>query len=121
MDAGFAVTLKRSKCGSSQTVIGSTNGPVEKTQWRMAPGPRPAISARIGYAIPARKMVSCGCGISANAITSCQTFSGGAFTSIADFTTNTPACGFTKCSRPKDDGTNRKATENSACACLRPQ
>src|SRR5215470_16271731 len=104
MGGGFAVTLKRSKCGSSQTVIGSTKGPVEKTQWRTAPRPRPAISARIGYAI-----------------TSCQTFSCGALTSIADFTTNTRACGFTKCSKLKEDGNSKTATESMAGTFLRPQ
>src|SRR5215470_6863281 len=121
MGGGFAVTLKRSKCGSSQTVIGSTKGPVEKTQWRTAPRPRPTISARIGYAIPARKIGSFGGGISANAITSCQTFSCGALTSIADFTTNTPACGFTKCSKLKEDGNSKTATESMAGTFLRPQ
>src|SRR5207245_9258168 len=34
--------------------MGSANGPVEKMQCRTAPTPCPEISARIGYAIPAR-------------------------------------------------------------------
>src|SRR6267143_4370126 len=81
--AGFAVTPNFRSRGSSHTSIGSTNGPVEKMQCRTAPTPWPEISARIGYAIPARNNNSFGGGISANATTSFQTFSGGAFTSIA--------------------------------------
>jgi hypothetical protein len=50
--------------GSSQTSIGSTKAPVEKTQRRSAPWPLPTISARIGYAMPARKIHSVGGAIS---------------------------------------------------------
>src|SRR5690242_8743024 len=101
--------------------MGSTNGPVENTQWRTAPGPRPVISARIGYAIPARKIVSCGGGISANVTTCSQTLAGGAFTSIEDFTSNTPGCGFRKYSAVKKDGVIKKTMESAAGVCRRPQ
>src|SRR6266498_1400491 len=52
--AGFSVTRKRSRRGSSQASIGSTNVPVENSQYRTAPGPEPSMSAHIGNATPAR-------------------------------------------------------------------
>src|SRR5882762_7123379 len=112
--AGFAVTPNLNSCGSSQTSIGSTNGPVEKTQCRTAPTPCPEISARIGYAIPARNNNSFGGGISANATTWFQTFSGGAFTSIAVRTSNVSGCSFAQCSTLWNAGVNRKTIDNMA-------
>src|SRR5437870_2571480 len=49
--------------------MGSTNGPVENSQCRIAPTPRPLIRARTGYATPARKIHSRGGAISWNAMT----------------------------------------------------
>src|SRR5713226_9336633 len=119
--AGFAVTPNFSSRGSSQTSIGSTNGPVENTQWRTAPTPCPEISARIGYAIPARNNNSFGGGISANDTTWFQTFSGGAFTSIAVRTSNVSACGFTKRSAPWNAGVNNNTIDIIAGAPLSTQ
>src|SRR5713226_5192147 len=116
--AGFAVTPNFSSRGSSQTSIGSTNGPVENTQWRTAPTPCPEISARIGYAIPARNNNSFGGGISANATTWLQTFSGGAFTSIAVRTMNTGGCSAAACSIPNDAGIIKRTIDNIAGVCF---
>src|SRR5438045_8606059 len=79
MGAGFEVTENLRRRGASQIWIGSTKAPVEKTQWRSAPTPRPNISARQGYATPARNIHSFGAGISVKAMTLFQTCSGGAW------------------------------------------
>src|SRR5258708_8898228 len=88
--------------------MGSANGPVEKMHWRTAPTPCPEISARIGYAIPARNNNSVGGGISANATTWIQTFLGGASTSIEVLTSKVSAYGFTQRSAVCNPGLNRK-------------
>jgi hypothetical protein len=46
------VTRKRSREGSSHTVIGSTKEPVENWQYRTLPGPLPSMRASVGYANP---------------------------------------------------------------------
>src|SRR5260370_24978065 len=79
--AGFAVTPNLNSCGSSQTSIGSANGPVEKTQCRTAPTPCPEISARIAYAIPARNSNSFGGDSPPNPINRLLNFFGRALTS----------------------------------------
>src|SRR5216683_1811180 len=112
--AGFAVTPNFKSRGSSQTSMGSAKGPVEKIQCRTAPTPCPEISARIGYAIPARNSSSVGGGISANATTWFQTFSGGAFTSIAVRTSNVSAWGFAQRSAVWNIGVNRKTIDSIA-------
>ena len=94
--------------------MGSANGPVENMQCRTAPTPCPEISARIGYAIPARNNNSFGGGISANATTWFQTFSGGAFTSIAVRTSKVSAGSFTQRSTPWNAGANNKTIDSIA-------
>src|SRR5258707_9417356 len=89
MGAGLSVTRKRNRRGSSQTSIGSTNGPVEKSQYRVAPEPEPSRRTRVGYASPARKNHSLGSGSSGNVTTYLQTCSGGAAMSIVLRTSNT--------------------------------
>src|SRR5579864_8117177 len=116
MGAGFAVTENFNRCGSSQTSIGSTNAPVENTQCRSAPGPLPKISARIGYATPARNVHSVGGGISENATTCFQTFSGGALMSTDEPTTNVGFEAETACSVHCTPGTNSRTTERNAGA-----
>src|ERR1700677_2125146 len=66
--------------------MGSTNAPVEKMQCLSAPGPVHRISDRMRYAMPARNIHSLGGEISENATTCCQTFSGGALTSMEERT-----------------------------------
>src|SRR5229473_771827 len=112
--AGFAVTPNFRSRGSSHTSMGSANGPVEKMQCRTAPTPCPGISARIGYAIPARNNNSVGGGISANATTWFQTFSGGASTSIEVLTSKVSAWGFTQRSAVWNTGVNRKMIDSIA-------
>src|SRR5579884_1840131 len=54
--------------------------------------------------MPARNSVSRGGGISAKAMTSFQSFSGGALTSTTDLTTKVEGWGLTKCSTLKNEG-----------------
>src|SRR5476651_613923 len=82
MVSGWPATLKANRCGSFQVVTGSTKLPVEKLQWRMAPTPFPSILALIGYAIPALNNSSDGSFNCGNAMTFCQTFSGGVLITI---------------------------------------
>jgi hypothetical protein len=116
--SGFAVTPNFSSRGSSHTSIGSTNGPVEKTQCRTAPTPCPEISARIGYATPARNNNSFGAGISANATTLSQTFSGAAFISIAVRTSNVSGRSAAARSIPNVAGISRITMDNIAGDCF---
>src|SRR5207245_9383205 len=118
---GFVVTPNFSSRGLTHTSIGSTNGPVEKIQCRTAPAPCPEISARIGYAIPARNSNSFGGGISANATTWFQTFSGDTFTSIAVRTSNVCGCKSKLCSIPNAPGIIRIHIHNSTGFCLELQ
>src|SRR5438270_11331916 len=114
--AGFERTENFSRRGSSQTVIGSTNAPVENTQCRSAPTPLPSICARIGYAMPTRNIHSVGRGISENATTSRHTFSGGAFTSMKDRTTKAGGFVATACSASSNPGTNKSRAESTTGA-----
>src|SRR5579884_454270 len=72
----------------SQVVIGSTKSPVENSQYRTAPTPRPTILARTGYAMPTRKGNSVGGGRSGKWMMFRHTTFGGAATSIVVVTAN---------------------------------
>src|SRR5436305_38422 len=116
MGAGFEVTENLRRRGASQIWIGSTKAPVEKTQWRSAPTPRPNTSARIGYATPARNIHSFGAGISVKAMTLFQTSSGGASISRDERTSKTGEGVATAYSSHSMPGANRSRIATNAAS-----
>lgn len=112
MGAGVAFTSKASSVGCCQRVIGSTNGLVENSQHRTAPTPLPSIRARIGYAMPRRKIHSDGAGSSENSTTFVQTRSGGASTSTDVTTSNSSQISLAQGSVAAIAGTIAKVTNS---------
>src|SRR3954451_24543815 len=116
MGAGFEKTEYLTNLGASQTQICSKKEPVQTTQWRSAPTPRPNVSARIGYATPARNIHSFGAGISVKAMTLFQTSSGGASISRDERTSKTGEGVATACSSHSMPGANRSRIATNAAS-----
>ncbi len=72
---GVANATNPSRCAGSQTVTRSGMGPVDRTQRRVAPIPKPCKSVLTGHAIPVFKIQSRGSGKSRSCITAAQTCS----------------------------------------------
>lgn len=104
--SGCEVTSNANRRPGSHTVMGSTNGPVENSQYRIAPTPVPSIRACFGYAMPDRNHHSVGSASGGKAITCGHTSSGEAAISIEDRTSCNGGSGRTAPSIPQPAGTS---------------